>query len=121
MSVLVLLSTLSLTIEKHFCGDELVNVALFTEVDSCCGDTSEKSNTEFKDTSCCKNVVEVLEGQTELNITSFDDLEETVQIFFAAFATTYFNRLEYKRDPISHRHYRPPILTRDIHILNELT
>ena len=35
MAVLVLISTLSVSIEKHYCGDHLVDVAIFAEAEKC--------------------------------------------------------------------------------------
>ncbi len=35
LAILVLFSTVSLTVEKHFCGNFLVDTALFSVADSC--------------------------------------------------------------------------------------
>ena len=35
LALLVLMSTLSFTVEKHFCGDVLVDVSVFTETQKC--------------------------------------------------------------------------------------
>ena len=35
MALLVLMSTVSVTIEKHFCGDHLVDVAIFSDAEKC--------------------------------------------------------------------------------------
>ena len=41
LALLVLFSTVSFTIEKHFCGDILVDVAVFTEVEKCAMEAEE--------------------------------------------------------------------------------
>ena len=56
MVTILLLSTTSFSVYKHFCGDNLV--AISTEkVDSCCdSETTLKSNKlNFSEKDCCKN------------------------------------------------------------------
>ena len=74
MAVLVLISTLSVSIEKHYCGDHLVDVAIFSEAESCGMEmtdmdlsTSEDGPSISKKT-CCTDVVNLLEGQLWLEV-----------------------------------------------------
>lgn len=42
MALLVFLSTLSFTIESHYCGDVLVDTSMFDAVDTCGMETQQK-------------------------------------------------------------------------------
>jgi hypothetical protein len=41
ISLVLLVSTMGLTIDKHYCGDRLVSVSIFDEPDSCCDMTGD--------------------------------------------------------------------------------
>ena len=71
LALLVLFSTVSFTIEKHFCGDVLVDVSMFVEADKCGMEAMES----LQQKSCCKDEIEVIQGQNELKVSSFDDLD----------------------------------------------
>ena len=40
LSLLILVTTMGLTIDKHYCGTRLVSVSIFSETESCCDMTS---------------------------------------------------------------------------------
>ena len=63
MALLVLVSTLSFTVEKHFCGNTLIDVSLFSEADKCDMEMMEMELAKITKKSCCKDVVDVIEGQ----------------------------------------------------------
>ncbi|WP_400077020.1 HYC_CC_PP family protein [Winogradskyella sp. R77965] len=118
LSFLVLFSTLSFTVEKHYCGDNLVDVAVFSEAKKCGGMTSE--DVVYVKKSCCKDTVDVFEGQDELNTQDFEDLNKTLQITLVAYAYSYSNLFESLPRPIiPHKDYSPPNLTKDIQVLDE--
>ena len=57
LSLVVLFSTLSFTVDQHYCGDELVDVAVFSELEGC-GDEDDHAHDqaaleEEKEDSCC--------------------------------------------------------------------
>lgn len=115
LAFLVLLSTVSFTIEKHFCGDILVDVSLFSEAEKCGMETLE---IQMKKT-CCKYEVDVVKGQDELKFSSFDDLEFEHQQFLASFVYSYINLFEgLPNQIIPHKDYSPPNLVADIQVLN---
>ncbi len=116
-----MVSTLSLTIEKHFCGDTLVDVAIFLESDKCGMDmASAEKETQLDVKSCCKDVVDVIEGQDDLTVKSFDDLEDIQQQVLFTFVHTYFELFEDASNlGISSDTYHPPKLIQDIHVLYE--
>ncbi len=38
LSLLLLISTMGMTVSKHYCGDNLVSVSLYEKTDNCCGE-----------------------------------------------------------------------------------
>ncbi|WP_417398511.1 HYC_CC_PP family protein [Gelatiniphilus marinus] len=116
LALLVLFSTVSFTIEKHFCGDILVDVALFTEAEKC-----EMEVLEIKQNkTCCKDVTNVVEGQDELKFSSFEDLEFEQQQFLASYVYSYINLFEGLPNLIiPHKDYSPPNLVTDIQVLHD--
>lgn len=117
LALLVLFSTVSFTIEKHFCGDVLVDVSLFVEADKCAMETMEI----LQKKTCCKDEIDVVLGQDELNLSLFDDLDFEQQQFITAFTFTYFNGFEgLPKQTIPHKDYSPPNLAADIQVLDQV-
>ena len=115
LAVLVLLSTVSFTIEKHFCGDVLVDVSVFVEAEKCAMEAEEMA---LKKT-CCKDEIDVFEGQNEL-IVSHDDLDFEQLQFVTSFIYTYHNLFEsLPKQIIPHKDYSPPNLVLDLQLLND--
>ncbi len=117
MAFAVLFSTLSFTVESHYCGSRLVDTAVFTKVKSCGGiETSAK--TPIKK-GCCHDKVEVLKGQDELKRSSFDTLDfdqHTILLAFVLVNNSFFESLP--KQTIPHEHYTPPNLIYDITVLD---
>lgn len=122
LAFLVLFSTFSFTIEKHFCGDYLVDISYFGNAEDCSveiGDDCE-SPTSIKKKKCCKDEIQQIEGQDDLkNSVEKFDLEK--QQFLTAFAVSYYNLFQnIKEQKIPHKHYSPPKLIFDIQVLFEV-
>ena len=122
MVLLLLLSTISWKVEKHYCMGRLMDVALFTNADSCgMGMSASMKKETISETknSCCDDEVVFVEGQDDLKI-SFNDLNLEQQYFLIAFTYTYINLLQdLKEQPVPHEQYPPPILVKDIQLLDE--
>ena len=93
MALLVLLSTVSFTVDSHYCGDVLVDSSMFGHVETCGMEVQQKStssecNITKKD--CCSDEQLIVDGQDTLK-TSFDKLEKEQQLFVATFIYTYVN------------------------------
>lgn len=116
MAALVLFSTVSFTVEKHYCGDNLIDVAIFTEADKC-GDNMEQTSKM----SCCKDEVEVIKGQDELKFSTFEELDFNKQVFVATLAITYSNLFKsLPKQIIRFKDYSPPNLIADLNIVNQV-
>ena len=119
LALLVLFSTVSFTIDKHFCGDVLVDVSIFTEVQKCAMEAYEMEQAAITKIYCCKDQTDVVQGQDELKFSSFEDLDFNQQVYLAAFTYSYFNLFEgLPKQIIPHKDYSPPNLVADIQLLN---
>ncbi|RIA08837.1 hypothetical protein OE09_0660 [Flavobacteriaceae bacterium MAR_2010_72] len=121
LATLVLLSTMSFTIDKHFCGDVLVDSAVFVEAKKCAMEAYEIEQALITKKYCCKDELEVVKGQDKLKRTSFEDLKFDQQVVVTTFAYNYnlfFESLP--KQVIPHKDYSPPNLVIDIHVLDQV-
>lgn len=123
MAFFMLVSTVSWTVEKHFCFGSLVDIAFFHEADTCgmdlglvVEDVSSKNNPN----TCCSDETILVQGQDDLSI-SYDDLSFGQQQFLVAFTSSYIKLFQPREQHyVPHADYPPPILVRDIHILDQV-
>jgi hypothetical protein len=116
MAFLVLFSTVSFTVEKHFCGDNLIDTAVFTKVQGC---GMEMSSSEKK--QCCKDELEVVKGQDKLKLSKFEELPVHHQGFITSFAYSLLNLFEsIDKEIVPHIDYSPPNLVADIQVLDQV-
>jgi len=121
LAFLMLMSTMSFTIEKHFCGNVLIDTAVFSEVKGCSMEVSKLQTFENKKNNCCKNEVEIFKGQDKLKISSFDNLKFQEQLFLTSFAFSFVNLFEgLDKHIIPHKNYSPPNLVADIQVLDQV-
>ncbi len=114
LAFLVLFSTFSFTVEKHYCGEFLMDVSFMGDADDC-GMEMEKV---VKKKSCCKDEVHHIEGQDELQQNSVQDFNLEKQQFVAAFFISYkdlFIKNESKN--ILYRDFSPPDIPKDYQVL----
>jgi hypothetical protein len=117
LAVLVLFSTVSFTVEKHFCGDTLVDVAIFTDSDKCAMEAQEM----LMKKTCCKDEIKIVQGQDELKFSSFEDLNFNQQQFITTLTYTYLNLFgSLDKQIIPHKDYSPPNLVTDIQVLDQV-
>ena len=121
LSLIVILSSMSFTIDKHYCGDTLVDVSYFGKADVCgMDDMKMKVNPEkMKKKKCCKNETELIESST------FDKEKITTispeQIDFLVFHIySYINSYEdVKIEKEYYKDFSPPDIVQDIQVLHE--
>lgn len=118
LSFLVLFSTFSFAVESHYCGDTLIDVSIFSEVKGCGMDTAKEVKTKKP---CCKDVVDFIEGQDELQSVSFNDLDLEKQLFVTSYIYSFSKLFEsLPKQIIPHKTYRPPNLVYDIQLLDDV-
>lgn len=121
MAFIVLFSTMSFTIEMHYCGENLVDTAIFKKAKSC-GMEMEKPSSKSCSVSkknCCNDKKVIIDGQNELQL-SFDTLSFEQQQFVYSFIYTYINLFEGLEGNItSFSEFPPPLIVRNIYKLDE--
>jgi hypothetical protein len=121
LALMVLMSTMSFTINKHFCGDHLVSTSVFLKAKTCGMDnpqTTEKNcETIVKD--CCNEEVQLIEGQDDLK---FDVIDlDNQQFLVYSIVLTYIDLFEgLDKHIVPYKHYKPPLVVKDIQLLDEV-
>lgn len=121
MSCVVIFTTTSFMVDMHFCGDTLIDIAVFKEAKSCCTEmvADTNSSSEMKGKSCCHDEQIIMEGQDELT-TSFQKIDIEQQNFVVAFITSYVPVfLDSAAHSIPFDGYPPPDISHDFVILHE--
>lgn len=118
MALIVLGSTLSFTVNQHYCGDILMSQSVFEEPMSCCSamHNAQDSNT---DNNCCSAQQIVVQGENCFEIT-FAQLDFSQQVFIASFFYSYLNLFEgLPEQVVPFQNYSPPLIIQDVQVLNE--
>ena len=123
MAFVVTFSTMSFTISEHYCGDYLVDSALFSKAESCgmeMGVSLPVDDCSIGKYNCCSDVLKQIEGQNELK-TDLSNLNFEQQLFVASFIYSYVNLFEgLEENIIPFKYYSPPLLIKDIQVLDEV-
>ncbi len=119
MTCMILVSTMSFTIDMHYCGDTLVDTSIFKEADTCGMEIQKPSKQcSVSKKSCCSDKQIVIEGQDEVK-PSFDTFTMDQQVFLASFVYAYINLFEgLKENVIPFRDYSPPLIVKDLQELD---
>ena len=121
MAVVVLFSTMSFTIGMHYCGDTLMDTAIFKKAETC-GMEMENSTSEgcsITKKNCCSDEQVLIDGQDELQL-SVDKVSFEQKVFIASFIYTYINLFEgFDKDISSFEEYKPPLVKRQIYKIDE--
>jgi len=122
LALIVMTSTLSFSISKHYCSNILVDSAV-VQLAKTCGmhdqDNTQKDKHDDKD-SCCDDEVKLVEGQDELKVSTIDfNLELPVEFinFSMVFLSSEIHT--FKKDT-AYQHYRPPEYDPDFQILYQV-
>ena len=119
LSLVVLFSSMSFTIDKHYCGETLVDVSYFGEANNC-GMEGMKMNsdaTTIKKKKCCKDETIFVESSTF-------DKEKVITLqsidldFVFSYAYSYINL--YQNTTLGKEYYKdfpPPDVEQDIQVL----
>ncbi|MEP0264905.1 hypothetical protein [Dokdonia sp.] len=120
MACVVIFTTMSFTVDMHYCGDILVDVALFKDAKDCgMGMAMAQSSSDMKEMSCCHNEQIVIKGQDELKH-SLQKISLEQQQFLVAFYDSYIHLFEISApQAIPFDGYPPPDIVSDLTILHE--
>ena len=121
MTFVVLSSTMSFTIDMHFCGDTIVDTAIFHKAKTCGMKMQKPTSKTCSNTkkNCCSDKQIAVKGQNSLEQT-FDDLSLEQQKFVTSFVTSYINLFEAVDEKIiSYEGYLSPLVVRQIYKFDE--
>ena len=123
MAAVVLMTTMSFTVDMHYCGDSLVDFSFFQKAEGCAMEkaqaTTSCENPALSEKSCCTDKQVIKKGKDDLKI-SFDQLTLEQQVFVTSFTHSYlslFEGTESKEVPFFD--YSPPFVKRDVQVLHQ--
>ncbi|SCY18426.1 hypothetical protein SAMN05192588_1558 [Nonlabens sp. Hel1_33_55] len=123
MACVVLMTTMSFTVDMHYCGDTLVDFSFIQSAKTC---GMEKVQTSkgcekpmLSEKSCCSDEQIIKEGKDDLKI-SFDTLSFEQQTLIAAFTYSYINLFEgTESEEVPFEDYPRPFVKRDVQVLHQ--
>ncbi|WP_179022160.1 HYC_CC_PP family protein [Winogradskyella forsetii] len=123
MAAVVLMTTMSFTVDMHYCGDNLVDFSFIQSAKTCGMEkvqaTKGREKPMLSEKSCCSDEQMVKQGQDDLK-TSFDTLSFEQQTFIAAFTYSYIKLFEGTASTdVSYKDYPPPFVKRDVQVLHQ--
>jgi hypothetical protein len=119
LSLVVLFSTFSFTVESHYCGERLVDIAVFSEVDGCGMEILSSSGgvQGIAKKSCCRNEIDFVKGNS-IDQQAFQKNILPHVYFVVALLILYEDLFAFSIET-AHYQYKPPLIDRDITILFE--
>jgi len=121
MAFVLLFSTMSFSVNMHYCGETLMDSAIFKKAETC-GMEMENPLTDscsISKKNCCSDEIFVVDGQDELQL-QVEKISFEQQVFIASFVYTYINLFEGLEENVtSFRDYAPPLVIREIYKLDE--
>ena len=123
MAAVVLVTTMSFTVDMHYCGETLVDFSFVKQAKTCGMEKAQAisscENPTLSKKSCCTDKQLLIEGNEDLKI-SFDQLTFEQQVFVASFMYSYsslFEGTQSKEVPFVD--YPPPFLRQDLPVLHQ--
>ena len=121
MAFVVLFSTMSFTIDMHFCGDTLVATSMFQKATGC-GMEMERPAAEgcvIVKSNCCNDKQMIIDGQDEMQL-SITTIPFEQQVFITSFIYTYVQLFESSDTAVSlYQAYSEPLVSRQLYKLAE--
>ena len=125
MAFVVLCTTMSFTVNMHYCGDTLVDYALVQKAKSCGMELSIPNENAGCDLqivkkSCCQDKSVTAKGHDDLK-PSFTSIDLEQQVFITSFFYSYAALFTPQTvTPKAYTNYTPPLLVRDVQTLDEV-
>ncbi|VXC28578.1 HYC_CC_PP family protein [Maribacter litoralis] len=121
MAVVVFLSTMSFSVDMHYCGDMLVDFSIMEQVKTCGMEKvkTDCDNTTYTEKSCCTDTQLNVEGAESMKV-SFDQLSFDQQVFVATFTYSYINLFQgIDSNEFSYKDYSPPFVKQNVQVLHQ--
>ena len=118
LAFLVLFSTLSFSVDMHFCGHTLVDMELFQKAEGCGMSMEDGSMTAM---GCCRDHQVVVAGQDDLKLPPSFDFSPQLDLFLPV--TPLFFDVEvngFRSQSPEVKTYIPPLLFRDLSVQHQV-
>jgi len=107
--IILLVSTIGVTINKHYCGGKLADVSLFLEATCNCGDSEMSSD-------CCQLGSEHFQLDEDYSLSYFDfNINPSVTAVLSITYLDFSNETCFS--PVDFLNYKPPLIERNIPLL----
>ncbi len=121
LALIVLFSTFSFTVEKHYCGDFLIDVSYLGEAGTCNEGKKDACVTVIKKKECCKDEVHQIEGQDEIQKESLEKISfDQTKLFTTFYISCKLLFQDTEKHSILHQYYSSPELVFDIQVFHEV-
>ena len=121
MAFVLLFSTMSFSVNMHYCGETLMDSAIFKKAETC-GMEMENPLTDscsISKKNCCSDEIFVVDGQDELQL-QVEKISFEQQVFIASFVYTFINLFEGLDNNVStYEEYKPPLVVRQLYKIDE--
>lgn len=137
MAFLMFFTSVGFTMDMHYCGEELKSVSFLGKAKTC-HDISEEKKAPMKDCphhrkmmtekkscsedkDCCSNKTVQLQSDQDQQIrtTDFITNKQLKQFLIAYVVVFLIDNFEFEREVINLAYYKPPLILRDIPVLNQ--
>lgn len=122
MALLVLLSTVSWSVDKHLCMGRTVDVALFAKAKDCGMDAAAmETASDGVHKSPCGEESFTVKGQLDLKLSGFDLDLSPHWVALPPLGSLVFTpwTIGTPSHPVPYKDYAPPLLVRDISVLQQ--
>ena len=118
LAFLLLFSTLSFSVDMHFCGRSLVDMELFHKAEGC---GMSMDDSQMAAMGCCRDHQIVVAGQDDLKAPPATDLQPPLQLGLPAPVYSIALLPEAGREaPLPYEKYIPPLLIRDLPVQHQV-
>ncbi|WKB82272.1 hypothetical protein QYR09_04390 [Cellulophaga lytica] len=119
LAFLVLISTVSFAVEKHFCCGELVSVSVYPE-DFGCGESAFIQTENTTEDSCCKGILEAVKGQDRLTFSTDKKEKVITQYVVTSILNLVTSNVSVLEQKTSEKKYAPPLLVQNIQVAHQV-
>jgi hypothetical protein len=135
----MLFSTIGFSMDIHYCGGEINNVAFFGKAKKCdmmkksnqaefhpCHQNIEKkcrsnsSNNSFSKNSCCDNQSYVLQSLENGKTSNTYELASVDLTYVTVFILSNFILFEEEINSVEYIYYSPPLISQDVNVLHQV-
>lgn len=137
MAFLMFFTSAGFTMDMHYCGGELKSVSFFGKAKTC-HDMAGENETPMKDCphhkkmmaekkgcsedkDCCSNKTVQLQSDQDQKVQTNDFVvSKQLKQFVIAYVAVFFaDDFDLQREATTFAHYKPPLIQRDIPVLNQ--